>query len=770
MKKLLSIVASALALGAFADAGNTPMTFELPEGLPAGTAVSLVCDGEVVHTTTATTGSITYSTQNLAAGEYWLEYNGEPITESLTIGTSASAPQFASAKYAAPSTQMYVNALAGDAKIEAGTTAGSITVPEGGIAATHFDTTTAITGGSGTIANLFKHPNWGYITTHTISGWFKIDALPETGFSTIYGFKTNSSGGDTNAGYQAAVTSEGKITVGHIQSYTSWKEDANYTLHTTEDAVIEADNWYYMTVSIAQLNPSATNTRTRTAINVYVNGDSVLSVEEGFQSDLGGNSFVEFAIGGGMTAAGLYVDTTALDGTSANVLALATDSDIIDSASAKVLVWDNTKNDWEDSVQAYDGETLVNIGADDTIEFRNFEKVLYDKRSNKTAAKISVTAGDLKIGHDGFYNNGNGAKNLASGSVVTIAEGSKVILQAWDNSSQSEKTVNLDGSVTFNGGSVEIADWITTAMIGSINGTSPINLGNATIALREGATIANTISGAATIPAFAGMHLANDWTGTVVLGTVANWTNIGQYGNANSTVKFGGDFEGHLSQGCTITGDLDLGGHTIKFSNGFAGTNYVINRLVGEGTLNVTWGTKQPITITNVLADDGKTIAFTGTIVGNVTLTLPEGYELDAEGHIVKHVDAPTMPEAITGGSADQQTAYVAWAAGKNITDLTATGISEAFALNLTATELADKTFEEAVQDKLDTLLESIESDDLLTLMQAIVAGGDGVIDMSSVYPNATIQLVPASLGEGVTTDANLFRLSVEFKSANGQN
>ncbi len=85
MKKLLAIVASALTLGAFADASKMPATFELPEGLEADT-VQLVHDGEPILDITVSGSTVNLDTNDLAAGDYWLALaDGTQLTEVFTI-------------------------------------------------------------------------------------------------------------------------------------------------------------------------------------------------------------------------------------------------------------------------------------------------------------------------------------------------------------------------------------------------------------------------------------------------------------------------------------------------------------------------------------------------------------------------------------------------------------------------------------------------------------------------------------------------------------
>ena len=247
------------------------------------------------------------------------------------------------------------------------------------------------------------------------------------------------------------------------------------------------------------------------------------------------------------------------------------------------------------------GETVDLIDGDTLVFTETPSKALYQAEEwSKYKVNEGVT---VTFGHDG--NNSQGHKNLADGTV--IENSGNVVFGFWGNGSQQGYAEI--GTVTINGGTFDV-DMVNAKYL----------------------KVGTAINGTAT--------LASDSTAIIELDTLTSGIDLGRYTAAKSTLKIGADFTGYWAKYCSIAGDLDLNGHTVTFSNGYASDAYTINRLVGEGTINITWSSIQPITITNVLDDEGN-IAFTGTITGyNSKVTLPEGYELDSNGYIVKSAAA----------------------------------------------------------------------------------------------------------------------------------
>lgn len=128
----------------------------------------------------------------------------------------------------------------------------------------------------------------------------------------------------------------------------------------------------------------------------------------------------------------------------------------------------------------------------------------------------------------------------------------------------------------------------------------------------------------------------------------------------------------------------------------------------------------------------------------------------------------PTYPEAMDGGSVDQQSAYATWATTAGVTDPKTAGATEGFILGITADEItAAGSLEAAVKTKLDTLCAQID-------LSALAAGGEGaltaaVAELNKNCANGTFSLTAVPTTE-INTTASLFRLTVEFLPANGQN
>ena len=141
---------------------------------------------------------------------------------------------------------------------------------------------------------------------------------------------------------------------------------------------------------------------------------------------------------------------------------------------------------------------------------------------------------------------------------------------------------------------------------GSGTVTGPTSLTVRSLTIGEGVTfngtVNGTLDGAGTLAlsSLVAPTIASTWTGTVVLpSSLTSGTDIGAYGNANSTIKLGASFSGYFSAGMTISGTFDLGGFTWDITNGYSENFYTINKLVGTGTIKSTWNGSgcQPIKI-----------------------------------------------------------------------------------------------------------------------------------------------------------------------------
>lgn len=194
----------------------------------------------------------------------------------------------------------------------------------------------------------------------------------------------------------------------------------------------------------------------------------------------------------------------------------------------------------------------------------------------------------------------------------------------------------------------------------------------------------------------------------------------------------------------------------------------------GAGTLSVN-GVDVPV---KGAASITCTVAFAG---GNFKLTtadstlacakLEEGETItkvttDVEGMHVEYKDdayslvadapTPTRPDVIEGGSTEQQSAFDAWVEKHSVTDPSTANVN-AFIL-----DMPNETTNEDLEKKLASLITP-------EMIQKLAA--DGATTETTVtipgYGNATFKFVPATLGEGVTTSAKLFKLQATFVPAN---
>ena len=241
-------------------------------------------------------------------------------------------------------------------------------------------------------------------------------------------------------------------------------------------------------------------------------------------------------------------------------------------------------------IELWDGDTLTFKANATTYKAENWTKYAI-------AEGVTVT-----FGHDG--NNSQGHKNLADGTV--IENSGNVVFSFWGNNSQQGYAEI--GTVTINGG------------------TFDVDMVNA-----KYHKVGTAINGTAT--------LASDSTAIIELDTLSNNIDLGRYTAKGSTLKLGVDFSGYWAEACNIAGTLDVNGKMITFNDGYSGESqaYTIETLSGAGVISNNF--TQIINISNVTNSEG-TILYTGTIVGTYTnstyVKLPEGYELDSNGYIVK--------------------------------------------------------------------------------------------------------------------------------------
>jgi len=275
--------------------------------------------------------------------------------------------------------KMYNNRLStGNVVVPAGTY-GAITVPGAGYKATAFASKATLGSASGeeitgSYADIIK--NGTDTATHTFAGWFMIGSLPASGSTTmIYHARSQATTANDN-GYMVAVTSGGEIKVGKTHQ-TSFADGLVST-----GASIVGGKWFHVAVSVTK----SASARTATPV-VYVNGNKVTMASGTFATNLGGNGCVGVDIGTGVSAAGIYVDNTALYDSRA-VVKGATNYVVQASFVATVTTSANWSDlNWSPSVPTAGADVkLINNGADGVTAITLADSVSVGKLTVESAA------------------------------------------------------------------------------------------------------------------------------------------------------------------------------------------------------------------------------------------------------------------------------------------------------------------------------------------------------------------------------------------------
>ncbi|MGN1326093.1 MAG: beta strand repeat-containing protein [Candidatus Spyradenecus sp.] len=228
--------------------------------------------------------------------------------------------------------QMYLNPLAGETTVDKGIYGAVTADAEAGIeayagltlpapiAATSFSALTQLSNTdsapiAGSYTELIKKPgNAAYVDTHTVSGWFKVNTLP-TGTSIQVLWLTNNGTADAG-GYQVAVNASGQLVIGRANSGGTFFDSGSATSTnqegkiTTNDTVITAGEWTHITVAFSVGEVGST---IPLSPSVFVNGASKALSAPTFKTNLNGNAGCSWIkLGAGISAAGFYVDGTAI--------------------------------------------------------------------------------------------------------------------------------------------------------------------------------------------------------------------------------------------------------------------------------------------------------------------------------------------------------------------------------------------------------------------------------------------------------------------------
>ena len=232
-------------------------------------------------------------------------------------------------------TRMYSNKLAtDDATVPAGTY-GDIVVPDYGYKATAFTAKTKITGGEGSYDKIqYKVNNNNDTQTHTVSGWFKVSAYDRLVYTALA-----YTGGD-HGGYKVYCNSSGNLEIGKCNGNNlNWNGNK-----VTAQTALQVDTWYYLTFAITK-NDADRNAK----VAVFVNGSVVYEGTDEFATNLNGSNCIEFDIGAGVSAAGLYIDTTAVKDV-ATIKNWATNKSLVEAVPARATATLTEPKNWSDIV------------------------------------------------------------------------------------------------------------------------------------------------------------------------------------------------------------------------------------------------------------------------------------------------------------------------------------------------------------------------------------------------------------------------------------
>jgi len=202
--------------------------------------------------------------------------------------------------------KMYSNRLSTGGEQVPAATYGAITVEGDGYKATKITSQTNLPmSGSGEEVDGSLQAVIGPATdtaTHTVAGWFRCDGL--AGDKLLWVALADNS---DHGGYKVLVDANGAINIGKCKG-TGNNDWYDGTPLKSADGVIKADTWYHIAVAVTK----ASGARKATA-KVFVNGELIEFPVGTFNTNLNGKSkCISFALGGGISAAGVYVDNNAI--------------------------------------------------------------------------------------------------------------------------------------------------------------------------------------------------------------------------------------------------------------------------------------------------------------------------------------------------------------------------------------------------------------------------------------------------------------------------
>ena len=360
--------------------------------------------------------------------------------------------------------QMYFNRLAGTETVPADTY-GAITT-SAPIRATAFSALTALSntaslpeiGGTYTTMIVKSGGNTDTVT-QTVSTWVKV-ARPSSGYADLWQVRSMA-GSDKHAGYKVALSAAGEIAIGKLGTSDAFA--ANPIL--TTNAAIPNGGWVHLAVAITK----AASARTATA-QVFVNGAAVTTGTGTFGTNLNGNNCVALKLGAGVSAAGFYVDDTAIS-EAATIQALAvneTYNSFVNTAVSRTVegnagLWSTTTAWSPEGVPGEDGEVTLSVANAATLTVdaaASIKTLTVSGEGSLTFAAGTIAGtdpavtGSLTVGESTSVKaNTDVSAITASLGTVVLAPGKELTIASLDQISGSSGTgtLTLKGDSSFSG-------------------------------------------------------------------------------------------------------------------------------------------------------------------------------------------------------------------------------------------------------------------------------------------------------------------------------
>ena len=306
-------------------------------------------DSGLTHTSVATIGGTQRTSDTLSKAV------GLTIEAIAIFDSSVSSADAAAYDFDFPAL-MYGNKLATNTELVPAGTYGDIVVSGNGYKATKFTAKTKITGGEGSYDKIqYKVGGNNDTRTHTVSGWFKVSAYDRL----VYTALSNLSG--DHGGYKVYCNSSGNLEIGKCNGGNfNWNGNK-----VTAQTALQLDTWYYLTFAITKNDANR-----KAKVVVLVNGSVVYNGTDEFETNLNGNNCVEFDIGADVSAAGLYIDATAVTNV-ATIKNWATNEKLVEAALEVSTATINGESSWSNLGWSKDPESVglvkITVAGDSTL-------------------------------------------------------------------------------------------------------------------------------------------------------------------------------------------------------------------------------------------------------------------------------------------------------------------------------------------------------------------------------------------------------------------